>query len=192
MRGTVGRRFRLSVVVALGLAAVSGGVSRAEDAVPWLGGSVGSEFLVRIRDARTASTVRRGLGQAVRFLDDASCRGVFTDFSDSRGHTLQSRLDRHGVSAQDYLRLVVFLDGSEAAQCRSHAVVAFTSVGSRAVFVCGDSFQAMSRARPELGGVLLIHEVLHSLGLEENPPTTHQITDHVMQRCGPRTLMAAR
>lgn len=187
----MGAGFRLPVVVALGLALVSGGVSRAEGPLTWLGGSVGSDFLVRIKDAGTASAVRRGLGQAALFLAHASCRGVFADFSDGRGHTLQSRLDRHGVSAQDYLRLVVFLDGSKAVQCRSHAVVAFTAVGSRAVFVCGDSFEAMSRARPELGGVVLIHEVLHSLGLEENPPTTQQITDRVLQRCAPRTLMAA-
>lgn len=188
----MGARFRLTVVLASGLAAVSGGASSAEDSVPWLGGSVGSEFLVHIKDARTASAVRRGLTRAERVLAEASCRSVFVDFSDGRGRTLQSRLDRHGVSAQDYLRLVVFLDGSKAAQCLSHAVVAFTAVGSRAVFVCGDSFEEMSRARPELGGVLLIHEVLHSLGLEENPPTTYQITDRILQRCGPRTLMAAR
>ena len=31
---------------------------------------------------------------------------------------------------------------------------------------------------------LLIHELLHTLGLGENPPTRSRITDAVMNRCG--------
>ena len=34
------------------------------------------------------------------------------------------------------------------------------------------------------GEILLIHELLHSLGLGENPPTSAQITNTVMARCG--------
>jgi hypothetical protein len=33
---------------------------------------------------------------------------------------------------------------------------------------------------------LLIHEMLHSLGLGENPPTSHQITARVRARCDGR------
>jgi hypothetical protein len=32
--------------------------------------------------------------------------------------------------------------------------------------------------------ILLIHELLHALGLGENPPTSARITDAVMHRCG--------
>jgi hypothetical protein len=32
--------------------------------------------------------------------------------------------------------------------------------------------------------VLLIHEMLHSLGLGENPPSSREITEHVVARCG--------
>jgi hypothetical protein len=32
--------------------------------------------------------------------------------------------------------------------------------------------------------VIVLHEALHSLGLEENPPSSEEITYRVMARCG--------
>jgi hypothetical protein len=36
---------------------------------------------------------------------------------------------------------------------------------------------------PTLAEAMVIHEMLHTLGLGENPPTTFEITDRVMARC---------
>jgi hypothetical protein len=33
---------------------------------------------------------------------------------------------------------------------------------------------------------MLIHEELHSLGLGENPPSTHEINEQIARRCGRR------
>ena len=37
--------------------------------------------------------------------------------------------------------------------------------------------------RPSDAEDLIIHELLHSLGLGENPPTSSQISSQVMRRC---------
>ena len=36
---------------------------------------------------------------------------------------------------------------------------------------------------PTLAEAMVIHEMLHTLGLGENPPTTFEITDRVLSRC---------
>jgi hypothetical protein len=50
--------------------------------------------------------------------------------------------------------------------------------------VCGRRFAyyfALDRAQ---GEIIIIHELLHSLGLGENPPSSAAITKMVEQRCG--------
>jgi hypothetical protein len=52
------------------------------------------------------------------------------------------------------------------------------------VRVCS-SFGRLAAAEPERAEALVIHEVLHTLGLEENPPSSEQITVAVEKRCRP-------
>ena len=109
-----------------------------------------------------------------------------SDFRDASGHTLQEKLDALGETGQSYLRLVFFYDGSDQRVCRSTAaqkVSAVTATGSRAVFVCGSSFEG-GRPKPFHAEAVIIHETLHSLGLGENPPTSDEITWRVFSRCG--------
>ena len=40
-------------------------------------------------------------------------------------------------------------------------------------------------ADPGIAANVVIHEMLHTLGLEENPPTSEEITRQVVKRCGP-------
>jgi len=51
------------------------------------------------------------------------------------------------------------------------------------IYVCGTRFTDRF-ARRIAGEILLIHELLHALGLGENPPTSAHITDAVRIRCG--------
>ena len=87
------------------------------------------------------------------------------------------------MSAQAYLRLVVFLDGDASPQCRRPGVLAFTSQNSRVVYLCGRDFERASRRDPRETQISLIHELLHTLGLGENPPTPREINFQVLQRC---------
>jgi hypothetical protein len=59
-------------------------------------------------------------------------------------------------------------------------VVAFTQPGSLAVRVC----PLVARQDPDTVELIVLHEMLHSLGLQENPPTSQQITQQVRRRCG--------
>ena len=66
-------------------------------------------------------------------------------------------------------------------RCRRPVAAAFTVRGSGVVFVCGRNF---ARQGPRLQENALIHEMLHSLGLGENPPSSKQISRQVEKRCG--------
>ena len=49
------------------------------------------------------------------------------------------------------------------------------------MFVCGTSFRRLSQGERANA---LIHEMLHTLGLRENPPGSAEITRRVAERCG--------
>ena len=57
------------------------------------------------------------------------------------------------------------------------------SPGSRVVQVCGRRFEAVARRHPRLAEASVIHEMLHSLGLGENPPDPRAITERVLDLC---------
>ena len=81
--------------------------------------------------------------------------------------------------------MVLFYDGSNEGPCRRPRVHAFTAPGSRrraGVPVAGEARGRRARATAE---ALVIHEVLHTLGLEENPPSSEEITVAVERRCRP-------
>jgi hypothetical protein len=119
-------------------------------------------------------------------LADPECQQVFTDFQDRSGNSLLANLIATGKSPADYLRDVWFIDASDAAPCRRGlALVAYTSPGHRVVYFCGSRLvHPLYRLEPKFAEFLIIHELLHSLGLGENPPTADQITRQVVQRCG--------
>jgi hypothetical protein len=78
-----------------------------------------------------------------------------------------------------------FIDASLNRPCqRGDLFVAYTSPGHRVVYVCGSRFvHPIFRLDQRLAELLIIHELLHSLGLGENPPTSSQITKQVAKRC---------
>jgi len=138
----------------------------------------------RVQVARTGLriAVRRALHGALERLRDAECIKVFSDFRDGQGNTLQANLDALGVSAEEHARSIWFVDGSSQRLCRDTTVLAATKPGGGVVFVCErfGNFQLSNRRRAE---AVLLHEVLHTLGLGENPPTPREITDRVLSRC---------
>ena len=140
------------------------------------------------RVAAGGSTVEQALTQAAALaetkLSEPACREIFSDFRDTQGRTLQGALDGLGRSGNDYLRGLVFYEGYGRPVCDSREIVAYTSPGSRAVFLCGPQFVEKTHRDPGLAAALLIHEELHSLGLGENPPSSREITARVVARCG--------
>lgn len=129
--------------------------------------------------------VEDAVNGASRRLATATCQLVLLDFVDASARPLDARLDVLGQTVTEYLAIMYFVDGDEAPQCRlNDATAAFSEPGSRVIHVCARKFSTQFARRTAGGEILVIHELLHSLGLRENPPTSAQITDRVWLRCG--------
>lgn len=139
---------------------------------------------VLLRTGADTVAVVRALGGAQRKLRDAECAGLLTEFKDREGRALQDNLAPFEVAPHDYLVQLIIKDGggdrTGGRLCRSGAA-AVTVPGSRVVYICGGSFRDQAAGLREN---TLIHEMLHTLGLGENPPTSTQINARVRQRCG--------
>jgi hypothetical protein len=115
---------------------------------------------------------------------------VLAEFTDGHGQTLDRRLEAWDMSAADYVRALPFHDGTGMQHCDQAHVVLVTIPGLPAVYLCprhsGDAFSLFSQTEtqhPSLAKAMVIHEMLHTLGLGENPPSTLKITERVQKRC---------
>ncbi len=135
-------------------------------------------------DVATLFAVRSAVDGAARRLARAYCRLVFADFVDDSGVTLSTKLTTEGKSVADYLAVVRFVNDSGAPQCRT-ATLAFTQPGGRVVHICGPRFANGFHRDRTTAEIIVIHEVLHVMGLGENPPTSAAITKQVLARCEP-------
>ncbi len=132
---------------------------------------------------RDATAVERAREGAARRLEDAGCRRVFTDFHDAQGRTIEANLDKWERVPAEYLRILPFVDGFGESLCSRGKVMLVSTPNVPRVIVC-PGFARMQREQPGVAESLVIHEVLHTLGLGENPPTSAEITQRVETRCG--------
>ena len=134
-------------------------------------------------DARAVGTARAG---ALERLESEECRKGFTDFTDAEGRTLQQSLEKWTASAAEYIGLIPFVDGSSQALCRRTKTALVATPGVRRVFVC-KTFADVQLRQPAVAEAMVIHEILHTLGLGEAPmpgqPTSLEITQRVEARC---------
>jgi hypothetical protein len=128
--------------------------------------------------------VHAALAGAARRLETPACRRVLTGYRDRSGRTLARVLEERATTAAAHLRLIVFADGVGQAPCRNPDVVASTMPGSRVVYVCPARFEMLQGLNPARAEAVLIHELLHSLGLAEDAPTSRALTDRVQELCG--------
>ena len=138
---------------------------------------------IYIRDVYVRDAVAEALDGAAEWLTTTKCRSLLTEFLDQHGRPLQQTLQVLNVTLSDYLHIVVFADGETRTPCVRGEVLAFTAAGSRVVRVCGRVFAKASQRDRREARATIVHEVLHSLGLGENPPTARYITYRVKQLC---------
>jgi hypothetical protein len=129
--------------------------------------------------------LRRAIRDAEERLRDPACRAVLGDFRALEEGTMEARLATLDLTADAWLERLVFADGVGQAACRRSDVILATSPGSRVVYACAARFHLLAARDPALGAVLVIHELLHSLGLPEAPPSSREITGRVRARCAP-------
>ena len=137
----------------------------------------------QVNNKASRVALERALPGAARKLADPECARVLSDFGDASGHRLQESLAALQQTAPAYLGLIVFADGHLRPACAKSSTLAVTHPGSRVVYLCPRFAQASSQSDGYRENIL-IHEMLHSLGLEENPPSSNEITLRVRKRCG--------
>ncbi|HSB63777.1 MAG TPA: hypothetical protein VLJ18_06400 [Thermoanaerobaculia bacterium] len=123
-------------------------------------------------------------GIASRKLEDERCLLVLSDFSDASGRPLAERLHDTGLTAREFFERLEFRNGRHESTCQRSRVDAFVHIGQRTVFVCPGGCFDFGRRDVGHASNVLIHEMLHTLGLGENPPTSLGITSRVAERCG--------
>jgi hypothetical protein len=129
------------------------------------------------------SALRRAVMGARRRLERPECQRLFAEFTDASGRPLQETLDALEQTGPRYLGLILFADASQRPHCKAGGSVAFTEPGSRVVYVCGPQLKNTVDQNSAKAEAVVIHEMLHSLGLGENPPTSEEITARVLARC---------
>jgi hypothetical protein len=149
----------------------------------WAGSSGPDPLQVQMHHPAHGNMVLMALHGAYRKLGKPACQQVLDDFQDSEGRTLRENLEPLGIEAAEYLSLLTYREGRDLAsgRCRKGGVAAVTHPGDRVVFVCIASFGEQPQGIREN---TLIHEMLHSLGLGENPPSSSEINGQVLRRCG--------
>jgi hypothetical protein len=141
---------------------------------------------VRIADGHAAVAVRQAVKGASRRLAQPGCQHLLDEFTDPAGRPLRVALEERGLAPENYMDHMRFLDGSVHPRCDNTDINALTvAPGSWLVYVCPGSFRITYARNPNLAEAYLIHEMLHSLGLGENPPSPEEITDRVVTLCRP-------
>jgi hypothetical protein len=126
------------------------------------------------------------LSMADGLLDAPPCLALFEQFRDSAGHPLSMTLAAARETPRERLARLYFADAN-GNRCRDNPrMIAYTAPGSRVIWICGERFADQFAMAVRPGAFRLIHELLHSAGLGEDPPTSAQITDAVARSCGKR------
>lgn len=158
--------------------ALHAATSGARDTSPSAARTTTPPFRIQIGDARLRDSAELALRTASARVAVSRCQDLLSEFADQAGQPLATRLEAVRMSLHEYLRAVYFVDGSTQRACRGP--VAVTRPGSRLVYLCGEAFARLS---PDEAWVIIIHEVLHSLGLGERPPSPAFISFRVRERC---------
>ena len=154
--------------------AASPGVDSGQSAGEWAG--------VKVSDPSAARALRRALDDASLRLIVPECASLLADFRDLDGHPLRVRLDAFSVDAREYLHWIQFHDGSDP-PCGNGRTLLYTSPGSRVVRACSLAVERAGWTGADHLSTTVIHEMLHTLGLGENPPTSEEITANVRRKC---------
>jgi hypothetical protein len=127
--------------------------------------------------------IERAIAGAVQRLENAECQRVLADFTDLSGRTLAEKLAELGKTPAQFMNELYWIDDRDTPCCLRRGTLAFTAPGQRVIRVCGRRFAEVSLGRPIYCDAVFIHEMLHALGLTENPPSSSVITRRVIARC---------
>lgn len=136
-------------------------------------------------DPRLGGYVAEIVARAARRFEGPGCSGLLDLYDDARtGRPLAATLRASGETPASHFARLRFYYGDDRVQCRWREAWAWAAIGSDAVFVCRGRFTALAKKSEKSAADVLVHEALHTLGLGENPPASHEITAAVHAQCG--------
>jgi len=128
------------------------------------------------------AAVKASLDRAIQRLRNPDCSRALLALRGSGGESLGVTLAQRAPSWADYLQGVYFSEGTTGSPCQRRSVLAFTAVNSRVVFICSDAFLSLRRRSIWHAEAVIIHEILHTLGLPDRNDD-QDITEQVLQAC---------
>src|SRR5262245_981696 len=126
--------------------------------------------LVHVPDPVARRATTGALEAASARLAEDACREILAEFDDANGRSLASQLSSVATDMDSYRKMITFVDGTRDQRCDSGALL-FTAPGRRVVRVCSDQLKRIAPLKPDYVVASFIHEILHTLGLGENPPS---------------------
>ena len=127
--------------------------------------------------------IAEAVADAAARLDTPACAAVLTDFVDeSNGLTLAENLAATGRTASEHVESLWFRGAPRLRPFTGRRVFAFTAPASSVVFLCREDLLRIQTQRRMLTAIL-VHEVLHTLGLQDDHPSSVAITERVLARC---------
>ncbi len=129
------------------------------------------------------SRVAEAVAEATRRLDTPACAAVLSDFVDRRtGGTLAENLAATGRTASEHVASLRFREAPGARLRPGRRPFAYTVPASRDVFLDRGELLRVAN-QPRLTTAVVLHEVLHTLGLRDDHPSSVAITERVLSRC---------
>ena len=127
--------------------------------------------------------VTAAVANAAARLETRPCALLLDDYVDTRtGRTLAENLAATGRTASEHVSALLFRGAPGLRPRGGRRVFAFTVPASAIVYLCRDDLLRIQTFRPLLTAVV-IHEVLHTLGLQEDRPSSVSVTERVLERC---------
>ena len=162
-----------TVAIACGVVSCLGTATSGSAGAPVINAMAGTERFA----------IERAVAGAARRLANPACQQVLSDFVDESGRSLADNLADLGKTPVEFFNELYIFDDRDAPCCLTRRALAFTAPGHRVIRVCSRRFAAVSLSRSAYGDAIMIHEMLHALGLGENPPRSRDITAKVLARC---------
>lgn len=150
---------------------------------------------ISIRNGVLHDAVADALNAALQKMENLQCQSVFQKWKNAPSEAYPGPYQTtawdnlNGQSISSWVSGLSFFNGSTWSTCSNSVKMAFTTMpGSHVVMVC-PQFSSYESGTPGQAADTIIHEILHTLGLGENPPnesqpTPTEIQDAVEDACG--------
>lgn len=168
-------RVRALVLAGFGLLGTNLPAAGAESplGVPVARGARPGPFSALLEPVRALAAERLGTG---------ACRTLFELVRDFTGRPVARRLELAERSPSSHFARISFQE-AEGGPCSEDGIAAWSSPGNMHVHLCGRLFRDVAARDRREAAAILIHEALHTLGVEEDGARL-PLTEFVREKCG--------